>query len=414
MPTSPPSPGGPAASPGSERAPASRTRVLVALLIAAVNLRIAIAAVGPLIEDVQDDLGMSSTLVSVLTTIPFACMGAFSFFGPAVIHRLGTRAVLAWALVLIGGGTLLRAAMPNAWLLIVTTLPIGLGIALAGVTIPIVIKQYFSDRPGATTGAYTTSMSVGIMLIGLTAVPLADALGSWRDAFALSALPALLALPLWLSVRVDDHRIPADEPVAGVPIPAPAMRLRPSRTGVFLGVLFGLQSLCFAAVVTWGAAVYEDAGWSRGDAALAISSLGFLTIVASLTVPWLSDRGERRTWIVAMTLVMAGGLLGMAIDPGQNGLLWMTLFGFGSGAFLPLCFALPLDLERDPAQVGQLTAWMLGMGHGMAALGPLLVGPLRDLSGDFTVGISALFVLAMIDAALGLRVPRRGWRSPVG
>ena len=407
MPISPPSADGLTAASGSERAPASRARVLVALLIAAVNLRIAIAVVGPLIEDIRADLEMSSTLISVLTTIPFACMGVFSFLGPAVIQRFGTRSVLAWALVLIGGGTLLRAAMPNAWLLIATTLPIGLGIALAGVTVPIVIKQYFADRPGVTTGAYTTAMSVGIMAVGFSAVPIADALGSWRDAFALSALPALLAVPMWLLARVDDHRIPVGGvPVPGAPLPGPQMRLRPTRTGAYLGVLFGLQSLCFAAVVTWGAAVYEDAGWGRGDAALAISSLGLLAIVASLTVPALSDRGERRTWIIAMTLVMAAGLLGMAIEPGWNGLVWMTLFGFGSGAFLPLCFALPLDLERDPARVGQLTAAMLGIGHCLAAAGPIIVGPLRDLSGGFAIGFLLLFSLAIADAVLALRVPR--------
>jgi len=349
---------------------------------------------------------MSSTLVGVVTTIPFACMGAFSFLGPGVIQRFGTRSVLAWSLVLVGAGALIRAAMPSALLLILTTLPIGLGIALAGVTIPIVIKQYFSDRPGATMGAYTTAMSLGIMVVGLTAVPLADALGSWRDAFALSALPALLALPMWLLAKVDDHRIPVGgAPVAGVPASVRAS-LRPTRTGVYLGVLFGLQALCFASIVTWGVALYEDAGWSHADAALAISSLGFLTIVASLTVPPLSDRGERRTWCIATLSMLAAGMLGMAVAPGWHGGIWMILFGFGGGAFLPLCFALPLDLEHDPAHVGRLTAAMLGIGHGMAAIGPLLVGRLRDLSGGFELAFLLLFALAAADVLLAIRVPR--------
>lgn len=82
---------------------ASGTRVLVALLVAAFNLRLAIAVVGPLIDDIQADLGMSSAVVGLLTAIPFLCMGSFAFIGPGVIERLGTRRVLALALVLIGG-----------------------------------------------------------------------------------------------------------------------------------------------------------------------------------------------------------------------------------------------------------------------------------------------------------------------
>ena len=406
MHTSPPSAVGAMGPADQRRRSASGARVLLALLVAALNLRIAIAAVGPLIDDIQADLGMSSALVGLLTAIPFLCMGSFAFIGPPVIERLGTRRVLAVALVFIGAGTLLRAAMPTSFLLIATTLPIGLGIALGGVVIPIVLKQYFSSRPGAVTGAYTTALSVGIVVIGLTAVPLADALGSWRDAFAVSALPAFVALPLWLATRIDDHRIEVDEPAPGVPRAAHGWRLNPSRVGVLLGVVFGLQSICFAAVVTWGAAVYEDAGWSPEDAAFAITSLGVLTILASLTVPWLSDRGDRRRWLIAMAAVMAAGLLGMAAAPGEYGLLWMTLFGFGNGALLPLCFALPLDLADAPARVGELTAWMLGIGHGMAALGPLLVGPLRDLTGTFTAGLMVLFALIIVDIGLATRLPR--------
>ena len=406
MHTSPPS--GEAVSGGAppHLPSASGARVLVALLVAAFNLRIAIAIVGPLIDDIQADLGMSSALVGLLTAIPFLCMGGFSFMGPGVIERHGTRRVLASALVLIGAGTLVRAAMPTAWLLIVTTLPIGLGIALGGVVIPIVLKQYFAPRPGAVTGAYTTALSAGIVLIGLTAVPLADALGSWRDAFALSALPALAALPLWLATRIDDHRVETAEPAPGVPLHVPGWGLHPSRIGVHLGVVFGLQSICFAAVVTWGAAVYEEAGWSQEDAALAVTSLGALTILASLTVPWLSDRSDRRIWLVAMAVLMAVGLMGMATAPGDYGLLWMTLFGFGNGALLPLCFALPLDLASAPAGVGELTAWMLGIGHGMAAFGPLLVGPLRDLTGTFTAGLLVLFGLIIFEMVLAARLPR--------
>lgn len=404
MHTSPPSAGAEATGGRPNALSASGARVLLALLVAALNLRLAIAVVGPLIDDIQADLGMSGAVVALLTAIPFLCMGGFAFVGPGVIERLGTRRVLALALVLIGAGTLVRAAMPTAWLVIVTTLPIGLGIALGGVVIPVVLKQYFASRPGAVTGAYTTALSLGIVVVGLAAVPLADSLGSWRDAFALTALPAFVALPLWLATRIDDHRI---VPGPEVPVAPPGWRLHPSRIGIHLGVLFGLQSVCFAAIVTWGAAVYEAAGWDPEDAALVVTSLGAMTILASLTIPPLSDRGDRRRWLVAMAVLMALGLLGMATVPGEHGLVWMLVFGFGNGALLPLCFALPLDLAGTPAKVGELTAWMLGIGHGMAALGPLIVGPLRDLTDGFEAGLFVLLGLIVIDIVVAARIPRR-------
>lgn len=385
----------------TSRPSASNARVLVALLVAAFNLRIAIGVVGPIIDDIQADLGMSSAVVGLLTAIPFLCMGAFAFIGPGVIERLGTRRVLAGALILIGVGTLARAGMPSPLLVVAMTLPIGLGIALGGVVIPVVLKQYFASRPGTVTGAYTTALSLGIVVVGLTAVPLEGSLGSWRDVFALTAIPAFVAIPLWLATHIDDHRV-----AEVVGSPAAGAGMRPSRLKVLLGCVFGLQSICFAAIVTWGAAVYEEAGWAPEDAALAITMLGVLTIVASLTVPPLSDRGERRNWLVAMAALMAIGMLGMATIPQHYGLVWMILVGFGNGALLPLCFALPLDLGSSPARVGELTAWMLGIGHGMAALGPLIVGPLHELTDGFRAGLLVLFGLILFDIFLCTRVPR--------
>ncbi len=149
------------------------TGVFVALLVAAVNLRLSIAVVGPLVEGIRADLHMSSTAAGLLVAIPLFCMEAFAFLGPPLIARWGTKLVLALALALIGVATLTRALMPSPTLLILATVPIGLGIALAAVAASVVIKQHFSSRPGFVNGAWTAAMSLGIMAAGLGAVSLA-------------------------------------------------------------------------------------------------------------------------------------------------------------------------------------------------------------------------------------------------
>ena len=381
-------------TPGGRGSP---RRVLIATLVAALNLRLCLAIVGPLIEDIRADLGMTSTVAGLLVTIPFICMGVFAFAGPTVVKRWGTVNVLAWSLVLIAAGTLARAVMPTPALLLIATVPVGMGISLAAVSASIVLKQYFPARAGTVNGAWGAAMSVGIVAVGLGAVPLADALGSWRDAFAVSALPALLALPVWLAAGVEDHR-------AGAEIAVP--RLRPSRTGIYLGVMFGLQSLCFGAMVSWAPAVYQGAGWSENDAALAVTSVGFFTVVAGLTVVRWSDRGGRHAWLVAMMLVMTIGLVGVTAAPGHLGGIWMVMFGFGGGATMPLCLSLPFDFESQPAAVGELTGWMLGFGYLIAATGPALVGALRDLTGGFVVAFGVVVALAVVDTAMAVALPR--------
>src|SRR5690606_2755181 len=142
---------------------------------------------------------MSSALAGVLTTIPFFCMGAFAFLGPPLVARVGAGRVIVAALASIAAGSVARAVAGAPWLIIATALPIGLGLALIGVTLPVVVKVRFAARAGAVTGAYVASLSTGIAIVGFGLVPLADALGGWRPALALTAVPAVAAASLWLA-----------------------------------------------------------------------------------------------------------------------------------------------------------------------------------------------------------------------
>ena len=87
--------------------------------------------------------------------------------------------------------------MPSATLLLLMTVPIGVAIALAGVALPAVVKNRFSERSGKVTGTWVAAMGLGATIAALTAVPLADALGGWRAALAVTAIPPAVAIPLW-------------------------------------------------------------------------------------------------------------------------------------------------------------------------------------------------------------------------
>lgn len=48
---------------------------LLALILAAFNLRPGLTSVSPVLHGITKDLGMSSTLASLLTSIPLVCFG---------------------------------------------------------------------------------------------------------------------------------------------------------------------------------------------------------------------------------------------------------------------------------------------------------------------------------------------------
>jgi CP family cyanate transporter-like MFS transporter len=223
-------------------------------------------------------------------------------------------------------------------------------------------------------------------------------LGGWREAFAASALLALVALPFWVGrPRIDEPRGPAGSASLG----------RPGRQELLIALSWGLQSLAFAAAINWIAAVYIDIGWDPHDASLASAVLPVLTCVASLTMPAISSVQTRRHWIVASGVAMAVGFAGIALAPHAAPMLWILILGSGLGAIFPLLWMLPLDLRERPADVAALTAWMLGLGYILASTGPALVGALRDLTHGFTVPLLVVAAAGLLSGLAGAAPPLR-------
>ena len=335
---------------------------------------------------------MDSAAASLLVALPFACFGVFSFTGAALIRRFGASRLIAACLLLLAVGTAARAAMPTALLLILATIPIGVVIALIGVALPGMVKHHFAARGGTTTGFYASSINVGGALAALTIVPIAELVGGWRWAFALSAIPAGMALAVWFRADTDTDLEDTE---------APRIRTsRPPSHGVMLGVIFGLQAMVFAGLVTWIAAIYIEAGWSGADAALPGAASPALTLPAALIVNRLSDGRDRRYWVFWAGLTMALGTLLVGLTPTSAAAVWLLVLGIGAGSMLPLMLALPLDMRATPAAVTDLSAWMLGVGYIMAASSPLLVGALRDATGSFAIPVGGMLTAAGVACAL--------------
>lgn len=132
--------------------PAARGRLAAAvltagLLLVALNLRIGVASVGPVLTNIRDDLGLSATAVSLLTTIPVIAFGAFAFLTPWLTRRLGMHRLLGLAMAALAAGLALRL-QPSLASLFAGTIIAGAAIAIANVVMPAVIKHDLSHRAG--------------------------------------------------------------------------------------------------------------------------------------------------------------------------------------------------------------------------------------------------------------------------
>ena len=228
--------------------------VLVGLFVASLALRPQIIGVGPLLPQVKADLGISHAVEGLLSTIPVLCMGLFAPLAVVLAGRVGARIAIAGAMGLIAAGGLLRVAVPETAVLLGFTLPVGVGIAVAGTLMPVAVKERFPHRPAFATGVYTAGLQAGAAVAVALAVPLAHAHAGWRfPLFVYSAAIVLLA-PLWLLAS----RGEAERPLRVV---RPQLPWRNSMAWRLV-FLFSFVSMTYYGISHWLADSYVEQGWS--------------------------------------------------------------------------------------------------------------------------------------------------------
>ncbi|MEU6770742.1 MFS transporter [Streptomyces sp. NPDC046759] len=398
-------------APGSAppvRAPADRTVTVLALVLLAVNLRLVLAGVSPLLPEIRHARGLSTAGSGALTTVPVLCLGLLAPAAPALAARFGAPRVLLGCLTGLAAGAALRCLPGSGWLFAGTVLA-GCCIAVANVLLPSVVRGAFPDRIGTLTGVSTMLVSGGAALAAGGAAALERTLGGdWRPALAVWAVPALAAAALWVRPSRRTGR-PATLPgPAGRPHgPSAGHRLRRSGLAWQLTLFMGLQSLLAYALMAWLPQFYRDQGESAAAAGGVLAVLSLASIPSSLLVPMVAARVRGQAPVaLAVVLCSAAGLTGLLLAPVTGALVWAVLLGLGQGGELGLALTLINLRSSHPAQTAALSGMAQSVGYCLAACGPLSLGVLHDATGGWTWPLTALLLLTLPLTVTGMGAGR--------
>ncbi|HXG25863.1 MAG TPA: MFS transporter [Candidatus Binatia bacterium] len=382
-------------------------RIVAALVLVGTALRPQALIIGPLVGDIQDELGMSHGVAGLLSTIPVLAMSLLAPLGPVLSGSIGPKLGTAVCVLLIAVFGVLRALAPETITVLLATTGLGVGMAVVGPILPAIVRQRLPNHPAAGTGAYVAGLVLGATATAAAAVPLADALGGWRGSFVAISSVAFVSLAAWLVLMPRDH---------GHQRAAPQRPNLPWRrpSAWLLGLIFGSQSILFYASITWLASIYVERGWTEADAGVLVGLFTGIGLLPTIGVPLIADRlGTRRTQLAGASLLTIVGAVIVALTPSEpSGSLLAAgataLLGIGVGAFFPLALTLPVDVASDPADAASISALMLLVGYLLAALAPVVLGVVRDATGDFVAVTWIMVAIAglMLPLALSLH-PRR-------
>lgn len=361
---------------------------IAAIILVALGLRPSLVSVGPILPLIINAFALSHAQASLLTSIPDLLMGACALPAPWLARRFGRDPVILFALALLAVSTLARAFSVGIGSLLTTTSGVGIGIAVTGALIAGFIKARFATRAAQLMGIYATALSVGSTVSAAASGPVAMvASGGWRFAAGMWSGVVLVGLCVWLGVTAFERRngeaINASTGAQKMPVG--------SWKAWLIALFFACVNLLFYSVLTWTAALYQENGVSAGTAGLILATFTGTFTVANLAFGWLSRHDDRRVWLALSAGLSFLGLTAIAVAPTTAPFLWISVFAFGLGGTFTLGMTLPLDNTKSVGEANAWTAFVLTIGYLIAAIGPLAVGRIRDVSGSFT---SAYWLLA--------------------
>ncbi|MFJ9669135.1 CynX/NimT family MFS transporter [Streptomyces sp. NPDC101219] len=393
--------------------------LVVAIVLAALNLRPAITSLGALLEEVRVALGMSGSVAGLLTSVPPLCFAVFGVTAPRLARRFGPGAVVCGGMAAIAAGLLIRPfAGGTAGFLAATALAL-MGIAVSNVLMPVIVKRWFPDRIGTMTGLYSMALALGTSTAAAVTVPATGLLGGdWRSGLALwSVLAAAAVLPwLWFvrdrgtaagggrpgsraAARVRPRAEPASAP--GPRTDTPPLRIVRSGTAWALALFFGLQATAAYITMGWMPQVFRDAGVPAGTAGLLLAVTMVMGVPLAFVIPRLATRLPHQGPIV-LVLGACGltGYAGLYLAPAAGAWAWALLLGIAGCAF-PLALTLVGMRARTGAGVAQLSAFAQSTGYLISIPGPLLVGVLYQHSGGWGLPIGLMAALMVPQTVFG-------------
>ncbi|WP_260636688.1 CynX/NimT family MFS transporter [Streptomyces angustmyceticus] len=382
--------------------------LMAGIVLAALNMRTALAGVSPLLGEIGEHFGLTATASSLVTTIPLIFMGLGSIAAPRLARRWGTEAALCGALVALCGGIVLRVAPPVVALFVGCAV-VGTSIALLNVLMPGLIKRDFPERAAGMTALYSTAMILGATVSAASAVPLESALGSWQGALVSWSLLAAVAAVVWIPQALIARRGTRHGAAAATPLHSgedgPKLSRSPLAWQVTL--FMGSQSLIAYVTIAWMPTIFTDHGMGKGEAGLVFAFSTLVQMAGSFVVPMLAGRMRRqRLLAVAVSGLMACGVVGLLLAPVAGAWLWATLLGVGQGGALGLALTMMVLRSGDAHTAARLSGMAQTGGYLLAAAGPLVLGAVHQATHGWTVPLVLLIAVCVGLSLVGMGAGR--------
>lgn len=380
------------------------------------------------------DWGIDRAMLGVVLSLELLGMAAGSVLVGAVSDFIGRRWTILACMAVVTVSMYYAASTDGVASLSIARLITGVGIGGVYATSSAMVAEWSNaKRRSLNVILNIVGVSMGGIVGGTIAAMLLRETGDWRTVFLLGAGMTALFMPLvfffmpeslqWLIARRPRNALERVQkilrrldipPIDALPEAeqgvreAPKSPLSPAllRLTLLLTLTYFSVVMCYYYLIKWTPKLVVDMGFDAASAGGVLVSANYGMLLGGLIMGLLSLRYRLRPLLIGAMLLGCPAIVAFAID--QDSLVELSAYAAVAGFFIAASVVglFPIIAHSFPAAIrGGGTGFVIGVGRGGAAIGPMAAGALLAAGASLVTVAAVISVGMLIGAATLLFLP---------
>src|SRR3954452_9311652 len=344
--------------------------------------------------------GWPPSLIAGASTATYLLNAFLVIFTSNALARFGARRFVLFGVAALALAIVLLALARQPWQVYAAYLAMSFGwLGLGLVTIPTIISQYFTRRRGLAISLALNGASFGGIVVAPGLVALIQITNFTSAMLIAAAVTVAILIPV-IFLWVPAQAAPAQQQLAPESTWTRGNALRSVPFWTVSGP-FALALIAQVAFIVHQIAFMEPMV-GRAQAALSVSVMTTFAVIGRLTLGAVVDRLDPRFISSASMFSQAVALFCMTRTTDATLLLvCCAAYGFSVGNIITLP-ALIVQREFPSAAFGMVLGLSTAIGTFAGAVGPGLIGLIRDLTGDYVAALTLCIGLKIVGGSFVL------------
>jgi MFS family permease len=343
--------------------------------------------------------GWPPSLIAGASTATYLLNAFLVIFTSNALARFGARRFVLFGVAALALAIVLLALARDPWQVYAAYLAMSFGwLGMGLVTIPTIISQWFTRRRGLAISLALNGASFGGIVVAPTLVALIH-ITDFTSAMLIAAAVTVAVLVPVIFLWVPPHAAPAQQ-IA----PQSSWTRREALRSVPFWTVSGPFALALIAQVAFivHQIAFMEPIVGRAQAALSVSLMTTFAVIGRLTLGAVVDRLDPRLISSVSMFSQAVALFVMTRTSDASLLLaCCAAYGFSVGNIITLP-ALIVQREFPASAFGMVLGLSTAIGTFAGALGPGVIGLIRDATGNYAAALLVCMALKIVGGSLVL------------